>query len=231
MFRFLEEILLPSYCEVCSSRTRGAILCFRCKPESFVDLAVSRCKYCFDEIHSFKDQLVCQKCELSSSNKFLSRYLYEYRNNIRDIILAAKHKKSIRLSQYVAKLLKDGIKNVYEYDYWDVVIPVPTAPHVLKERGFNQCAYYIKELNIKQDCFLVNHLGYKKAQAKLNFNQRRSNIKNVFEVVGDVVGKKILVVDDVITTGSTTGEIVGVLKNAKAKQVDVLALAKVTLNQ
>jgi ComF family protein len=119
-----------------------------------------------------------------------------------------------------------GLKEV------EVLIPIPLTKKRLKERGFNQSEEIAKELSQFLKIPLLNNVLLKVKetlpQAELSGQERRENIKGVFacQESENLKGKKVLLVDDVFTTGSTMEEAAKALKKAGAKQVWGITVAR-----
>ncbi len=117
----------------------------------------------------------------------------------------------------------------------DLIVPVPLYRSRLWWRRFNQSAMLAQGLSratgVPVDCFALKRVRRTASQVGLSPEQRKRNVAGAFRVepsrAGAVKGKKIVVVDDVITTGATVEACARVLKRAKAARVDVLALARV----
>lgn len=114
----------------------------------------------------------------------------------------------------------------------ELILPVPLHKERLRERGFNQSlllarAFYPKDNRI--DPFLLRRPTATLPQTSFNGKARRKNLKNAFAVSdpGRVRGKRVLLVDDVFTTGTTVNECARTLKRAGAAEVMVLTLARV----
>ena len=110
------------------------------------------------------------------------------------------------------------------------IIPVPLSIRGLRERGFNQSLLIARVLSKIMKASLLMYVLFKKKetppQIGLSAKERLSNLKNAFEVKGDIEGPRLLLVDDVMTTGATVTECSKELMKAGAKEVVVLTLAK-----
>lgn len=112
----------------------------------------------------------------------------------------------------------------------DMVAPVPLHPTRLKQRGFNQSlllAQAYPEATLARE--LLTRVRHTPPQTGLNPKERRDNVKGAFAVprLEMAAGKKILVIDDVFTTGATVKECARVLLKAGAHQVNILTIARV----
>ncbi|MGE4214374.1 MAG: ComF family protein [Anaerotignaceae bacterium] len=113
----------------------------------------------------------------------------------------------------------------------NIIVPVPVHRRRFKERGFNQSevlAQRLAEFSGKMCCYnAIKRVRYTAPQSGLHPDQRLINIKNAFEINKDfdVAGKKILLIDDIFTTGATINECAGILRNSGAEQVDFFTLS------
>ena len=128
----------------------------------------------------------------------------------------------------------------WNLDEIDCVVPVPLHLKRLRERGFNQSfllskawpsmakAYHTVWPGIPVDPALLNRTRYTASQTGLGKRERVANLKNAFKVRPgkDVANLRLLLVDDVFTTGATVNECSRILLKAGAKCVDVLTLAR-----
>ena len=113
----------------------------------------------------------------------------------------------------------------------DVVVPVPLHKQRQRRRGFNQAALlarrFAQQVDLPVDeASLVRH-RQTAAQVELNAEQRKANVQDAFRCVSrGVVGKRVLLVDDVCTTGSTLEACATALREGGAKSVQALTLAR-----
>ena len=111
----------------------------------------------------------------------------------------------------------------------DLVAPIPLHPSRLRQRGFNQAlllARAFPEVPLERE--LLHRQRPTHPQAGLNPEERRNNVQGAFAVhrAGLVRGKRILLIDDVFTTGATVRECARVLRQAGAREIDVIAVAR-----
>ena len=118
----------------------------------------------------------------------------------------------------------------------DLIVPVPLHRWRLIGRKFNQAAILSKEVSrltgVRADMLALRRVKSTPSQVGLTVAERRRNLTGAFQVPPSarprIEGRKLVLIDDVITTGSTAGACARVLRRAGAARVDVLALALVT---
>jgi ComF family protein len=130
-----------------------------------------------------------------------------------------------RLSKPLGTLLLD-----LDLPVIDGILPVPLSIKGLRERGFNQALLMARVLSKSLQIPLFMDILWKKKetlpQIGLSKKERSTNLKKAFEVKGDIKGLRLLLIDDVMTTGATVTECSKVLMNAGAQEVIVLTLAR-----
>jgi ComF family protein len=153
---------------------------------------------------------------------------YLYDGVVRNLIHGLKYDSLTKLAPYIAELIYHEHKNLSNYDY---IVPVPLHRIKKKERGFNQSELITKFLCIYSGCRyhtnLVKRIRYTETQTLKSHNERMKNLNLAFSLneKADFKNKKILLIDDVITTGSTINMIAQLLKNKGCKKVDALCFA------
>ncbi|MBR2943309.1 MAG: ComF family protein, partial [Clostridia bacterium] len=111
----------------------------------------------------------------------------------------------------------------------EIIVPVPTDPKRERKRGFNQASvlaqHMAKELGMEMKTALVR-VEARRPQTGLSADERRRNLTGCMEVCDAVNGKRVLLVDDVVTTGATVSEAARALCQAGAKSICVFAAAR-----
>ena len=159
-------------------------------------------------------------------------YIFKYEKLIRKLILQYKFFDKAYLSNTFEKIILNNEKNCRILKLYDIIISVPMYKNKKKERGYNQTELIAKQiskkLNIKFEKDCIKKIRNTKVQSKLNEKQRKENIKNAFIVNNKInlKNKKIILFDDIYTTGSTVNEISRILKNSGVKEILVLVIAK-----
>lgn len=159
-------------------------------------------------------------------------YIFKYEGMIRKIILDYKfNEKSYIYETFVNFILKD--EKIFEkLQTYDTIIPVPISKTRMKERGYNQSFLIAKALGNKLNIHIETNCLVKTKnvieQSKLNREERKRNIQNVYELENKQIlnNRKILLIDDIYTTGNTINECSKILKQANPNRIDVLVLAK-----
>ncbi len=191
------------------------------------------------------NDFLCKKCEkileteaIYGVDKTLDKYFNEhlyiflYQGIIRRIILKYKFQEEAYLYKtFVNFLLKN--ENFFEkIKKYDTIVPVPISRKRFKERGYNQSELIAKEIACSSKLELETECLFKTKniieQSKLNKEERLKNIQGVYDLVNKrkLYKKKILLVDDIYTTGSTVNECARVLRKARPSKIGVFTLAK-----
>jgi ComF family protein len=109
----------------------------------------------------------------------------------------------------------------------DIVLPVPLHRARERERGYNQAELIASELGIRVASRLIRRRKKTITQTGLSRSERSKNLAAAFELRGDAAARRIILVDDVFTTGATMNELSRLLKRGGAKRVEVLTFARV----
>ncbi len=170
----------------------------------------------------------CPLCRLGV-NGFDAAYTYgSYQGRLRDLIHLMKYQRIHTLARPLAEL---ALQAFPRDERFDVIVPMPMHWWRRWRRGFNQATLLAKMIGRRTGIPVIAAVRRKKAsppQAGLSSAQRRKNVAGVFSPADRtaVCGKRVLLVDDVLTTGSTASACARSLKRAGAAYVAVLTLAR-----
>lgn len=240
----LFSILFPSDCPVCL-RPLGRFhlegICFDC----WASLKLIRTPFCakcgipfgskssktgFSVTNAY-DEMTCPSCEKSRLSFSRARSLAEYTGSMRKIIHCYKFHNKPFLAEPLADLMLKILDIGKIFGNIDAIIAVPLHRKKRKERGFNQASLIAKrlgkKLRIRVEKSILIRIKRSQPQMNLPADQREKNVRGIFEVrkAKRISGKRILLIDDVMTTGATVNECARVLKRAGCKDVCVLVLA------
>jgi competence protein ComFC len=223
------ELLFPKRCLGCNEV--GSFLCGECLKEvRFLEKQL--CPNCKKE--SFAGMFCRKEC----GNEFFFDQLivcseYEKTSVLRKLITTFKYKFVEELCTLLGEMLRTQMTYFSQFQDFSgfLIVPVPLHKKRLKFRGFNQAKvlgeYLGKIMGIPLfDC--LKRVKFEKTQAKLKRKERLSNLKNAFEMKAEenVMGKSILLLDDVATTGTTLNECSRILKDFGAKYICCLTIAR-----
>lgn len=112
----------------------------------------------------------------------------------------------------------------------DVLIPMPLHPKRLQHRGFNHATEIAREvareLNLPLDGSACKRIRDTPPQVALAYDQRRRNVRDAFACHGKIIGKRVALIDDVMTTGTSLAELASTLKQAGAREVEAWVVAR-----
>ena len=236
---FLLNLLFPKFCLGCQKE--NTYLCDDCRGL----LEISEFSYCLCEANGkpkrlITDQLQIGKCSQCKNKELSGLYFalpYKEKQLTKKLIYQFKYKPYLKdLAKTLASILIEHFvisgKNTNEVWENGVLIPIPLDKNKIKIRGYNQSEELAKELSsILQIPVISNNLvkiKETKPQMELKKEEREKNLNGAFQLKNpaELSGKKIFLVDDVYTTGSTMNECARILKKANIKQVWGIALAR-----
>ena len=175
---------------------------------------------------------LCDDCAISPPRYGKLRTIAFYHRSLQQAIHLFKFEKKRVLARHLIHLINAHIPSDCDIAEYDFVVPIPIHKKRLRERGFNQAALLADGIAKAEDIpVLVDTLVRKRhtvAQSSLDRDARQENIVGAFEVRNrDVIrGKRLLIIDDVFTTGATIREAVSELWTADPAEIDVLTLAR-----
>lgn len=233
LYLSLLEIIFPRRCVNCMQRLSIAskgTFCFECL--SHIEyLTEPICRSCGKQLPAgVKRKGICGDC-LSSPPPFtLVRSIVKYGPSAQAIVHGLKYKSDRSVLMGIEQL-------VHQFDFGqfgtvDVILPVPLHVTRLRSRGWNQAlllahAFFPSQKSSIEVDWLVK-IRNSRAQTTLSGKQRRKNLRNSFAIgaKAQLAGRRVCLVDDVYTTGSTVEECSRVLMTGGAREVLVITLAR-----
>ncbi len=195
------------------------------------------CMFClhnlpYANVYFAKDNYVEKRFWGKVNVEKASAYLvFEKGNSVQKLIHQLKYKGQKELGNYLGKLIAIDFVAKDDKLEFDYIVPVPLHKRRYKNRGYNQSEHLAlgiaSVLNIPVDTKSLVRVSQKETQTRKSVYDRWQNISNVFELIDRKIfdGKHILLVDDVLTTGSTLEACVVTLQETENIKVSVLALA------
>lgn len=231
------DVLYPQNCVCCEGdrENGGPFLCGPCR-ESVVFITRPYCHRCGSPAEISYDypreEFECGLCRKGGFGFDRARSLGPYDAVLKQLIHHFKYRNRPGAIKEIASLLDKYFSGDEDLYREFLVVSVPLHVRKLRERGFDQ-SYLIAEeaarrLRIPHRDGLLKRIKETEPQAKKKRGQRRENIRGAFQagLPGGILGRDILLVDDVFTTGSTVDEAARVLKRAGARRVFVFTLAR-----
>jgi ComF family protein len=238
----LLSLFYPASCLICNSpisRHSDRSLCGRCfEAVAALRLEPPWCPSCGLPLGPFADPLaneakfLCGRCLLEPPPYAGARSFGAYGGALRHVVHALKFRGRQDLACRLAPLVEAAFRRSYRADEFDLIVPVPLHRRRLRRRGYNQAALLAqplgRSLGLKVVEDAVVRVRATAPQVGLSDAGRRANVRQAFRVGRDaaVVGRRVLLVDDVMTTGATVASAAAALMRSGAVRVSVLTLAR-----
>ncbi len=230
----IADLCWPPACLVCGSSVGSAttLVCDRCRASIVHHGAV--CRRCGSGVRKAAThhapggtpKIVCSDCRLSPPPYLQGRSIGPHVPPLSTLIYHLKYRHRPALAPILARWLEEvRVRAGWEAE---VIVPVPTTPWRRWRRGYNQAELLAQELgalaHIPVACPLSRRHG--PSQVGADFARRARNVRGRFRVRSprEVLHKRVLLVDDVLTTGATVHEVSATLLASGARAVYVLTL-------
>lgn len=232
----LQDLCFPPACLSCTRRLPSFsdfLFCVSCAEQVSL-IHEPLCPVCGKgfPFSAAVDNHCCSVCIKKSWQFARARGIVYYTEPVTRVIHAFKYGGKMTALHSFASL-KSRLPHLDALQKADLILPVPLHAKRLRDRGFNQALLlanaFFPHRQDRIEPRVLERVKWTEPQTGLNGAARRQNLKNAFAVRDPraVRGKKLLLVDDVFTTGTTVNECARVLRKSGAQSVDVLCLARV----
>ena len=230
IFETAVVFLYPARCRVCETSLEVTSIPYICA-NCWLDVQFLEPPWC-DICGTPNVDGLCNECATSPPRYGKFRSIALYQTTLQQAIHLFKFEKKKVFAQHLIRLMNAHIPKDCVITEYDFILPVPIHKKRLRERSFNQATLLAKGIAqaagvpILTDA-LVRH-RHTVAQSSLGMEARQHNIIGAFEIRKPHVihNKRILIIDDVFTTGATVREAVNELWKADPAEIDVLTLAR-----
>lgn len=222
-------IIYPKRCPICGEivSQKEQLICGECK-NKLVYIKNPRCKKCGKPLEFAKEEY-CRDCKRRKHYFEEGRAVWLYSKEMRSSIYRFKYDNKREYAEFYTEEL------VRIYGSWikrlqiDAIVPIPLHEKRKKIRGFNQAEVLANQIGEKMNLPVMPKLMIRQkntiAQKELNDKERQENVKNAFKIpYNEVQLKKVLLVDDIYTTGSTIDAAAKALKGKGVEKVYYICL-------
>lgn len=215
--------LYPHLCPLCGTKSQSGF-CAGCEQDlPVLQHHCLRCGIGLPDVCT----TTCGHCQANPPyfQQVISAYLYQ--PPVSQLIAALKYQQRLSLlPAFATALVKCVQRNAIPVD---VILPVPLHHSRVRTRGFNQSLELARHLARQMSLPIANNVERHLAtasQASLSSQQRQQNVRGAFRICAPLHYRRIAIVDDVVTTGSTVNEIARLLKSGGADEIQVWCIAR-----
>jgi len=228
------DMLYPRNCIGCGQRSPETFryICWDCWSDAS-RIEPPFCDLCGDPVAgSITHDFICYACSAEKPSFDRARSAVRYDGVAGEALRQFKYEKGLWLASDLAVLLLNCLRAEYPDRVFDLVVPVPLYHVRRRERGYNQSAVLAAELarrlGTRMSARLLRRIHPTASQTNLTAAQRLSNVQTAFHHGREkrLAGRRVLLVDDVMTTGATVNACAKALKKGGAESVHVLTVAR-----
>jgi competence protein ComFC len=227
----LGDLFFPRHCAGCAVAIRTGWLCRECS-DLLIEVAPPRCETCSRPYSGALESFVCSNCRGKAFHFRYAVAVMQSRGVVRQLIHRFKYGGETWLAGLLGEILRQGLRDArLVNEPFDAVVPVPLHALRRREREFNQAEVLARDLARGQRwefCDALQRTRYTVTQTHFDRRRRMKNLRHAFRVRRNatVEGKRLLLVDDVLTTGSTLDECARMLLGAGAQAIYALTVAR-----
>ena len=225
--QWLQSLWFPVHCRLCAVRTGTTIsLC----PDCIADLPwiTAACRQCGCALPAGDHRLQCGTCQQQAPFFDATTAILQYRPPVDYLVQRLKFSGELAIAHPLSCLLARHLSS-RQARLPDLLVPVPLHPSRLRVRGFNQATELARplgrKLGIAVNTRLCRRTRNTEPQSLLPVKARHDNLRDAFRIDG-IPARHIAIIDDVMTSGHTAGELARALKRAGSERVEVWVIAR-----
>lgn len=215
--------LIPHRCLLCDGAAQAQSLCSACVAD-LPHYTRAHCPIC--AIPTPEGQ-ICGACLQHPPAYTRTLAAFSYAFPIDQLIQALKYQQRLSIAPVLGQALAQTARSRPRPD---VLIPMPLHRKRLQQRGFNHATEIARvvaqNLNLPVNITAYERVRDTPPQVTLAYDQRRRNVRDAFVCKGDVAGKRVALIDDVMTTGTSLDELAKTIKKAGALEVETWVVAR-----
>ena len=227
------DLLLHAACLLCGQLLLpdpdGSSFCRDCLA-AMPPLSPAHCSCCAQTFPNATSKHLCGTC-LKKSPPFSKTHVAGlYQGSIKAAVHQLKYRNQLTLAKPLGQLLSETVAAAEDDFVPDFIVPVPLHPHRLRQRGYNQALEVARpvsrQLCVPIDITLLQRSRKTQQQQGLSASERRRNLRNAFTLTSETSAIKILLIDDVMTTGETVRECCRTLVAGGVEEVQVAVIGR-----
>ena len=227
------DLLLPPACLLCGQSLpidhSKQSFCRDCLT-SMPPLSSAHCLCCAQPFPNSTSIHLCGNCLKKPPSFSIVHAAGIYQGGIKDAVQRLKYRNQVTLARPLGQLLGKVVKEAGADFGPDCIVPVPLHPNRLRQRGYNQALEVARpiaqQLNVPIDTGLLQRIRKTPPQQGLTAIERRNNLRNAFDLTTTPSVRRILLVDDVMTTGETVRECCRTLRAGGVRDVQVAVVGR-----
>lgn len=228
------DLLFPRSCELCGCAPDrpGRHLCSDCLGRLDFIPTDGLCRRCGRDAPGLDGEFLCEDCRTYRPAFDRAVSALRFDGDVRELVNAFKFRRAFHLRDDLVDFLEAAVRARFRIGEISAVIPIPSRFLHRFLRGYNPCEILARplarRLGVEYVASALKRCGSPRRQGGLKEAERRENVKGTFKVVrsASVADRTVLVVDDIMTTGSTLSEAALTLKTAGARAVWTVSVAR-----
>ena len=227
------DFFLPPVCLLCGRRLDDAAgkagFCRPCRAD-IIPLGRAHCCLCARPFPDATSSHLCASCLKSPPGFVRVHAAGRYQGTIKDAVHRLKHCNQLLLARPLGVILGEVVAPAAPDGRFDCILPVPLHRHRLRARGYNQAVEIARplarQLGLPMETRLLQRARQTQPQQGLSAGERRRNLRKAFALAGTLSGARVLLVDDIMTTGATVQECCRTLLRGGAREIQVAVVGR-----